>query len=165
MSTFTVELEGFSEFEQQLKDLAEGYRADLVARNTLVKAAKVALVPVYNDVVARAPYDENRVSDYDSEGKLKPHLRETARIDARIPNEKDKNSYFHEDGDAVIGIVSVKKSAVSLAQEYGTAKMAGKPFLRISLESNVDNVLDILKSELSYLIPAYWQNLRRRKIK
>lgn len=165
MSTFTFELEGFEELDQQLKQLAEGYRADLVMRNTLVKAAKVALVPVYNSVVALAPYDEDRKSDYDSNGTLKPHLRETARIDARIPNEKDKNSYFHEEGDVVIGIVSVKKSAVSLAQEYGTARLAAKSFLRISLERNAQQVTDILKDELSYLIPAYWQKLRRKKIK
>lgn len=165
MSTFQFELEGFAELEQQLKDIAEGYRADLVMRNTLVKAAKVALVPVYNEVVALAPYDEDRKSDYDSDGNLKPHLRDTARIDARIPNERDKNSYFHEEGDVVMGVVSVKKSAVSLSQEFGNATTSAQPYLRVSLERHAKEVVDILKDELSYIIPEYMKKLRRRKIK
>ena len=43
----TFELEGFSGFEAQLQALADGYRHDLVARNTLAKAGRVAMQPVY----------------------------------------------------------------------------------------------------------------------
>jgi hypothetical protein len=159
------ELEGFAEFEKQLLDLAEGYRSDLVARNTLVKATKRALVPVWETASVMAPYDVNRKSDYDSEGNKKPHLRETVRIDARIPYETDKMSEFVMDTDAVIGMVSVKKSAVSLSQEFGNATTVAQPYLRPALESNIPKVLAILKSELSNIIPAYAKSLRRRGIK
>lgn len=153
----TVDLEGFAEFEQQIQDLAEGYRSDLVARNTLVKACKTAMIPVLNSSYSLANYDENNVGNI--------HMRDTLRIDARIPSEKDKMSEYVNDTDSAIGIMSVKKSAVSLANEFGTAKMAAKPFLIPALESNIKNVTDALKYELSFLIPEYARKLRKRGIK
>lgn len=150
-------LEGFAEFEKQLNELADGYRTDLVARNTLVKAVKQALVPAYNSAYARAAY-----------GPPNPygiHMKETLRIDARIPNSKDKLSNFVSETDTVIGVLSVKKSAVSLANEFGTGKMQPQPFLRSGFESVMAQVLQTIKSELTYLIPAYAKKLNKRGIK
>lgn len=153
-----INLDGFADFENQLNELARGYRHDLVARNTLTKAVKAALVPAYDSVQAMPiPYDSDNTSGI--------HLRDTLRIDARIPNAKDANSEAVMPTDAVIGILSVKKSAVSLANEFGTAKMAAQPFLRVGFERSSIQVLDALKSELSYLIPAYANKLRKKGIK
>ena len=157
MYKIEVKTEGFEELERQLKELAEGYRSDLVARNTLVKAAKEAMVPVWQTSTALAAYDEKNVSGI--------HMRDTIRLDARIPNDRDRMSEYVNETDAAIAVVSVKRSAVSLANEFGTAKMAARPFLIPALEDNIQNVLNKLKSELSYLIPAYAKKLRRRGIK
>ena len=148
--------EGFEELEAQLLELAEGFRGDLVMRNTLTKAAKAAMEPVLASVIARAPYDTNNTGPI--------HLRDTARVDARIPNSSDRKSEYVNMTDAVIGVVSVKKSAVSLSQEFGNARTTPHPFLRISLESNRDNIVNILKSELAVSIPAYAAKLAKRKI-
>lgn len=150
-------LEGFAEFEQQLKDLANGYRHDLVARQTLVKAAKLAMEPTLLAAQTRAPYDEENTGPV--------HLRDTLRIDARIPSSKDKLSEYVNETDAAIAVMSAKKSAVSLSQEFGNARTAAQPFLRVSLESTAREVLNKLKSELSHIIPAYAKKLRRRGIK
>ena len=153
----TYQLEGFSEFESQLHALADGYRHDLVARNTLAKAGRVAMQPVY-DYMAIAPYDSiNNTSGI--------HLRNTRRVDSRIPYDSDKNSPSVSLTDATITIVSVKRSAVSLSQEYGNARTVAQPYLRVSLERNVETVLSILKSQLGQIIPDYWKSLRRRRIK
>lgn len=150
------QLEGFAEFEQQLLQLGEMGRADLTARKTLVKALGAAMQPVYQYVVDNAPYDE------DNKGPL--HMRDTARIDARIPTERDQRSEYINPTDAAIAIVSVKQSAVSLAQEFGTSKMPdGNPFLRPALDSNASRVLSNLKQELSYLIPAHAKRLNRKR--
>ena len=154
----TFELEGFAEFEQQLKEIAQGFRGDLVARNTLVPAAKVAMEAVYNSAVSRAP-----VGDKPRDSKNPFHMRDTIRLDARIPNEKDKRSEYVNETDAAIAVVSVKKSAVSLAQEFGTSKIPAHPFLRISLQQNSGTVLDALKSQLAGRIPDYAAKLARRK--
>lgn len=156
-----IELEGFEEFGQQLSDMSKMFRADLIARNTLTRAAKEAMVPVFNTAQSLAHYDYNRKTNYDKNGKLKPHMKDTLRLDARTPNENDRESYYVSETDAVIAVVSVKKSAVSLANEYGTADMSSNPFLRPAFESNIDRVLAALKSELSYLIPAYAKKLQR----
>jgi hypothetical protein len=77
--------EGFEELEQQLLDLANGFRGDLVMRNTVTKAVRVAMEPVLSSVIARAPYDEKNTGPI--------HLRDTARIDARIPTTENLNMY------------------------------------------------------------------------
>jgi hypothetical protein len=148
--------EGFEELEQQLLQLAEGFRGDLVMRNTLTKAVRASLEPVLSSVIARAPYDEKNTGPI--------HLRNTARVDARIPTSADRKSEYVNQTDAVIGVVSVKKSAVSLSQEFGNARTSPQPFLRISLESNRDNIVNTLKSELAVSIPAYAKKLAKRKI-
>lgn len=152
-SGLTFKTEGFAEFEQQLRQLAEIGRGDLVARNTLVKAVNEAMMPVLYQAGLDAPYDEK------SDGPI--HLRNTIRVDARIPNSKDKQSEYVKETDAVIGVVSAKKSAVSLAAEFGTSKVAAQPFLRPALEAQSQAVINILKEQLSVLIPAYAKKLNR----
>jgi HK97 gp10 family phage protein len=90
-------------------------------------------------------------------------MRDTIRLDSRIPSAKDKMSEYVNDTDAVIAVVSVKKSAVSLANEFGTSKMAARPFLRPALQENADAVLTELKSQLAVRIPEYAKKLARRK--
>ena len=153
----SFKLEGFAEFEAQLKALGEGFRSDLVARNTLVKAAKDAMEPVLSTAQSMAHFDVNNTTQI--------HMRETLRLDARIPNSKDKQSGYVNDTDAAIAVVSVKKSAVSLANEFGTSKMAKRPFLRPALESKAEVVLNTLKDRLAYIIPAYAAKLSRRRKK
>ena len=145
--TTEFKLEGFDELGKALAEMSQMYRADLVARNTMVKAVKEALVPAYEASYALAhlgpPNKENI------------HMKETMRIDGRIPRDTDRESYFVRETDAVIGVLSVKKSAVSLANEFGTSKMAAQPFLRPGFESSIESVLSVLKTELTYLIERY----------
>jgi len=154
----TFEIEGFAEFEQQLKQMAEGFRGDLIARNTLVPSAKIAMESVFNSAQTRAP-----VGDKPRDAKNPFHMRDTIRLDARIPNEKDKRSEYVNETDAAIAVVSVKKSAVSLAQEFGTSKIAGQPFLRPALQQNAGSVLTVLKSQLASRIPDYAAKLARKR--
>jgi len=154
----SFQLEGFAEFEQQLRDMAEGFRGDLVARNTLTPAAKAAMGSVLESAKSRAP-----VGDKPRDANNPIHMRDTIRLDARIPNNKDKMSEYVNETDAVIAVVSVKKSAVSLANEFSTSRRPAKPFLRIALEQNADTVLTELKSQLAVRIPEYAKKLARRK--
>jgi len=160
----TWKIEGFAELEQQLLDLAKGVRADLAARNTLVKAAKVAMQPVALAVQATAPFDESpRRKSVDKHGAPIPHLRETVRLDARIPNGRDVMSEYVSETDAAIAVVSVKKSAVSLAQEFSTRKIPAQPFLRPALESRRREVVDALKPLVASFIVDYAKKLARKK--
>jgi hypothetical protein len=113
---------------------------------------------VYHSAISRAP-----VGDKPRDDKNPFHMRDTIRLDARIPNERDKRSEYVNETDAAIAVVSVKKSAVSLAQEFGTSKISGKPFLRIALEQNGGEVLTVLKSQLASRIPDYAAKLARKR--
>jgi HK97 gp10 family phage protein len=152
------QLTGFVEFEQQLQEMARDFRGDLVARNTLVPAAKAAMDSVLNAAISKAP-----VGDKPRDEKNPIHMRDTIRLDARIPAEKDKRSEYVNETDAAIAVVSVKKSAVSLANEFGTAKMPANPFLRPALQENAQTVLTALKSELAQKIVDYAKKLERRR--
>lgn len=149
----TWKVEGFEDLEQAMLLLGELWRHDLAARRVMVKAAENAMFPVLYDATQAAPFDEK------SAGPI--HMKYTIRLDGRIPNNNDKKSEYVLPGDAAIAVVSVKKSAVSLANEFGTAKMAAQPFLRPALDSNKDRVIDNVKQELGALIDLYIQKLPR----
>ena len=153
----TIKLEGFAEFDEQLLAMAQGFRADTLARRTLALAARDAMQPVEQAAKAMAAYDEKNTE--------KIHMRDTIRTDYRIPNAKDRNSGHVNETDAVIAVVSVKRSAVSLANEFGTAKMPAQPFLRKSLDQNAEAVLGILKTRLATIIPEYALKLSKRRKK
>jgi HK97 gp10 family phage protein len=152
------QLTGFAEFEQQLQEMARDFRGDLVARNTLVPAAKSAMESVLNSAKTKAP-----VGDKPRDEKNPIHMRDTIRLDARIPRENDKRSEYINETDSAIAVVSVKKSAVSLANEFGTSKMPANPFLRPALQENAQTVLTALKSELAQRIVDYAKKLERRR--
>jgi HK97 gp10 family phage protein len=155
----TVEIfkaEGFEELEQQLIELANNFRADTAVRGAVNKAVAKALEPVLASAIADAPRDEKNTGPI--------HLQDTIRSNVRIPTSADRKSEFVSPTDFFIGVVSVKKSAVSLSQEFGNARTPQHPFLRTALERNRDNVINILKSELAVSIPAQAQKLAKRKI-
>lgn len=150
-------LQGFDELEQQLLDLAQGVRADLVARQTLAKAAEKAMFPVLYHATSNAPFDEKNTDGI--------HLKYTLRLDARVPTERDKLSEYVNETDAAIAVVSAKKSAVSLSQEFGNAKTPAHPFLRPALESQAQQVVAILGTELGRIIPEYAAKVSRMRKK
>ena len=153
----TFRMEGFAELEEQLLAVGQMYRTDLVARQTLVKAANAAMMPVLYAAGMDAPYDSK------SNGPI--HLRNTIRLDSRIPTAADKRSDYVKETDAVISVVSAKKSAVSLSQEFGNARTTAQPFLRPALDSHAEQVVESLRSELSTIIPEYVAKLNRRRKK
>lgn len=162
MFRMTFKTEGFQELDEQLQKLSKDFRSDLVVKNTLVKALKNSALPVYETAFSLARYDANRKSNYDADGNNKPHMRDTLKVDARIPNARDQLSEYVNPTDAAIAVISFKKSAVSLANEFGTAKMSAKPALRPALESNIGNVTDKLKSELAAFMDAYSKRMYKK---
>lgn len=153
----TVKTEGFEELEEQVAKIANMYKADKTVQATLAKAVRRALEPVAQQSRAMAPYDEL----FNTSGI---HLRDTIRVDARIPNNKDQQSAFVHPNDIVIGVLSAKKSAVSLSHEFGNARTSAKFFLRTPFEENLQSIVNTIKYELQDIIPKYAKNLQKRKL-
>lgn len=147
-----VYTEGFDDFEDLLMQISNEFGYKQSARNVLVPAVKTAMeliVPVAKGLA------------HVRTGKM----RDSIRVDARIPNQKDKKSYYVKEDDAVLGVVSVKQSKVSLGEEFGTADKSGKPFLRPAIENNQDKILRRLSTVLAYRLEHYRaKKIRGRKL-
>lgn len=159
MATEIFRIEGLAELEAKLSELSALGRADSVARQTLVKAAQGAMQPVYDEVLATAPFDADKPRD----ARNPIHMRDTTKLTARIPNETDKKSTMVNQTDVAIAVVSVKKSAVSLAQEFGTSKIPAQSFLRPALVKHKDNVVTLFKADLIEYITAVAAKQSRKK--
>ena len=160
MATEIFRIEGLAELKAKLSELMDLGRADKVARETLVKAAKTAMEPVLADVQTNAPYDAEKPRD----AKNPIHLRDTVKLSARIPTQSDRKSMMVSETDTAIAVVSVKKSAVSLAQELGTKKLQPQPFLRPALARHKDTVVAVFKEELrGYINQIAAKQARRKK--
>lgn len=138
----SVKFEGFDDFEDLLKQMGEEFGYKESTRNVLTPSVKIAMEPVLDTAQSLVRTDT---------GKMKASLK----LEGRIPNNRDKQSSYIDEGDAVIGMVSVKQSAASLSEEFGTAKKSGHPFLRPALESNQDQVLKRLSSALVFRLQQY----------
>jgi HK97 gp10 family phage protein len=153
------QLTGFAEFEAMLMEMSDGFTKPSDITSTLGAACKNAMEPVYYSAIAYAPVDTTKPrSDYSPF-----HMRDTIELKARLPNDNDRKSAYIGDTAMVIAVVSVKKSAVSLGQEFGTSKIPARPFLRPALQHNVGTVLALLKEELSVIIPAYARKISRKR--
>lgn len=138
----SVEIEGFDDFEDLLTQIAEEFGYKETTRNVLTPSVKVAMEPVLDAAQSLVRTDTGR-------------MKASLKVESRIPNGRDKQSAYVEAGDAVIAMVSVRQSAASLSEEFGTAKKSAHPFLRPALESNQSVVLRRLSSLLAFRLEQY----------
>ena len=138
----TVKTEGVDDFEKLLIQISDefGYRES--TRNVLTPSAKTAMEPAFIDAKENARVNTGQ-------------MRDTIKLESRIPNNRDKESQYVLPGDAVIGIVSVRQSKVSLSEEFGTKDKSGKPFLRPALEFNQQTILRRLSTLLAFRLQSY----------
>ena len=153
----SMKLEGLAEVSNILQEL-ENEIGDKAARSKiLVPAVREAMKPVLEAAKNMAPKDTGG-------------LVRSLRIEARRPNKKDYRSKYVNQSDTVIATVTtapgkvlakkgIKSDARAIAQEFGTAKMAAKPYMRPALEANYPSVVDSLKKILLRRIEKF------RKIK
>lgn len=150
-------IEGVSELQEQLEAISNSWRADLVVKQTVVKAMREALIPVASEMYNRAPYDEKNIT--------LPHLRNSVNMDVHVTRDTDKQSFFYEEGDFVTGVVFVRRSNVALAQEFGNARTPAHPFIRNALSNKINVVLTTFKTQLEEILPQYWAKLNKRGIR
>jgi HK97 gp10 family phage protein len=82
-------------------------------------------------------------------------MKETIRVDARRPTDRDQESKYVYSYDAAIAILSVKQSKVSIGEEFGTADKAAHPFIRPALKANESAILNTLNQQLKLKIDKY----------
>jgi HK97 gp10 family phage protein len=145
--TFTVKTEGFKELHDLLLEMAKDIGYKKTARRVLVPAVKASMQPVLDMAKTLAPYDENNTTT--------PHLRDTLRLNARVPTDRDMRSMYIDQNDAVIGIVSVKTDKRGISQEFGNEQVSAQPYLRPAIESQSQRVIQNLGTFLTYKLQQY----------
>lgn len=142
MTNATVMTEGFDDFEDALITLASEFGYTDVNKKVLIPAVRDAMQSVLpvSQSLARADTGSMRAS---------------IKVDARRPNERDRQSKYIDANDAAIAVLSAKQSAVSLGEEFGTANKGAHPFLRPALESNQASVVSRLSTILAFKLDSY----------
>tara|TARA_R110000823_G_scaffold149230_1_gene279952 strand:- start:395 stop:862 length:468 start_codon:yes stop_codon:yes gene_type:complete len=138
----SLKLEGLGDVVKVLKELEAEIGDKALKSKILVPAVREAMRPVLQAAIQNAPKDTGGLS-------------RSMRIEARRPNRKDRRSKYVFSNDTVIATVTtapgkvlakrgIKSDARAIAQEFGTAKHAAKPYMRPALEANAQSVVDRL---------------------
>ena len=170
MMKTSFEITGLQETLQLFQDL-EGEIGDKRARSkVLIPAVKEAMKPVLSMAKGLSPKDTGL-------------LAQSLITVARRPTNKDKKSKYINNSDSAIAIVTTKPipkklkqqssgmsrgekkkfyaskgslyDARAIANEFGTAKMAANPFMRVSLESQAALVATKLGEIIKQKIEKY----------
>lgn len=159
--------------DKELKEILAAMEADFGPKDTakvLVAAARDSLAPALSRAKTLAPKDTGT-------------LAASLRIEARKPTRRDKRSVYINETDTVIATITTappskfvkiydveasykaKKDkykkvkapgdARHIAMEFGTAKVAPKPYLRPALESTSFQVINNLADKIRARILKY----------
>ena len=155
---------GQEEFTQVIREMQDDFGVK-DQKKILTSAMRVAMKPVLEKAKSLVSVDTGG-------------LRASLRIEARKPTTKDKRSVYVSPTDTVIGTVTtgsgkqlakktfknvrtgnkqkgIPSDARGIANEFGTAKMAAKPYLRPALETSSSQLLDSLTLSLRSAILKY----------
>jgi HK97 gp10 family phage protein len=144
-------IEGLKELEEVLVKIGDEFGgSDKVVSKVLKPAVREALKPVHAMAVSLAPYDEKNYT--------KNHLKTSIKIAVRQTNARDYRSAFVNKNSVVTGLVYAKTDERRLAMEFGTAKVAAKPFLRPALDANAARAVQIFGTYLAYKIPQVFKS-------
>lgn len=143
----SAKLEGFKELEAVLIEMGEDLCYGKTASKVLLPAIRNAMQPVLQSARQLAPYDEKN--------NTTPHLKDSIKLSARVPNARDQRSIYSEPNDIAIGIVSARTDKRGISQEFGNKSVAPQPYLRPALESQASRVISILGAFLTYKLEQY----------
>ena len=139
---------GFDKLFKKMDDLSgeitQG-KTDSIWRNALV----FGFQPVLEESKSRAPYDTGQLAEHLYIKAHKPQARDKASLSYRGEMYMARVTLNPKRDDSTVRTVLNKRGKfqsiytnrpVGLAMEFGTARDAAKPFLRPSLEHNIDTI-------------------------
>ena len=144
------ETSGFDGLEQVLVQLGKDFGYGESTKKVLIPALKEAMRPAFTTArsnIASGPYNEKNIST--------PHMLDTLRLTARMPNSKDKKSAYIQQGDVAMAMVSVRTDDRGMSQEFGNARTPAQPYLRRALESSAAACIDQLEMILGRRMADY----------
>lgn len=163
----SVRFTGINDFVSTLTEIKEDFN-EKDSKKILNRAIRLAMAPVLSTAKSLVRKDT---------GALEASLR----IEVRKPNSRDKKSVYVNPTDIVIGTVTtapanvlakkrfqnrknttskikqigIESDARAIANEFGTANMAARPFMRPAMESSAQVALDSLAGSLRTALEKY----------
>jgi HK97 gp10 family phage protein len=162
----TFKFEGFQEFEELIDKIQDDF-GPKDATNILRNGARKSMTPVLATAKELVRKDTGQ-------------LAATLQIEARKPTNKDKHSRYVSPSEIMMARVSVapgskfhpksfhnlhsKKGSIkqfavmdarTIVNEFGTAKMPAKPYLRPALETNIPAILSSLSNDFGGALEKY----------
>jgi HK97 gp10 family phage protein len=160
----SVQFTGVKELEQLIGEMQDDFGVK-DQKKILTAAVRKSMSPVLSKARQLAPIDTGG-------------LRASLRIEARKPSRRDKKSIYVNPGDVVIGTVTtasgkqlakkkftnvktgqkqigIESDGRAIANEFGTASIAAKPYMRPALETTTSAVLTELGSNLKVQLTKY----------
>ena len=137
-----LETYGFDDFDEILTQMGQEFGYTDVNKKVLIPVLRNAMKVTEPTAKALARANTGR-------------MRDSIKVEARRPSDRDKRSKYIYDSDAAFAMISARRSNVSLGEEFGTANKAGKPFIRPALEANQSTILQVLSDELNKKIDKY----------
>lgn len=160
----SVQFTGVQEFEALINEMQDDFGVK-DQKKILTAAVRKSMAPVLSKARQLAPIDTGG-------------LRASLRIEARKPSRRDKKSIYVNPNDVVIGTVttasgkqlakkkftnvktgqkqvSIESDGRAIANEFGTAKIAAKPYMRPALETTTSSVLTELGDNLRAQLIKY----------
>lgn len=120
----SLETEGFDDFEKLLVQMGEEFGYTDANKKILIPAVRKAMQGMNLQAAGLARKDTGTMAA-------------SISVDARKPKPKDYLSKYVDKGDAAIAVLSVRRSKVSLGEEFGTANKSAHPFIMPTFESNL----------------------------
>lgn len=169
MSKVDIRFEGYLELKEVFQILTDNF-GPKDSMSILRRSVGQSLKPVLAKARGLVPKDTGALSA-------------SLQIESRKPTRKDRGSKYVSMGDSVIGLVTtapgsklaktkfrnqktgskqvgIPSDARAIAVEFGTAKMAGTPFMRPALESTAETVL----GDLSGLLRQNIEKFKSKKL-
>lgn len=140
---FRIEVTGFRELERALLELPNA-----VAKSVLRKALKKAGAPVVDAAQSLAP-------------RATGALAESIEVKSSLVRRQRRRRRKQGDVELFIGATWPTGAHAHLL-EFGTSKMAKRPFLRPAWDANKGRVLDIFQNELRIAIVKAARRLARK---
>jgi HK97 gp10 family phage protein len=160
----TFKVEGMKEFEDLLKEIQDDF-GEKDTKKILQNAVKHSMGHILNSAKNLVPVDTGA-------------LRASLRLEVRKPTRKDKRSKYVENSDIIIGNVTtapgnvlaktkflnvktgqkqkgIKSDARAIVNEFGTAKIPAKPYLRPAMESQAPTTVSSLSNSLKMALDKY----------
>jgi HK97 gp10 family phage protein len=160
----SVQFTGVQEFEELINEMQNDFGVK-DQKKILTAAVRKSMAPVLSKARQLAPIDTGG-------------LRASLRIEARKPSRRDKKSIYVNPNDVVIGTVTtasgkqlakkkftnvktgqkqvgIESDGRAIANEFGTAKIAAKPYMRPALETTTSSVLTELGDNLRAQLIKY----------